>query len=275
MVRSVGFVVPRDTKKPDGTCFLVTVPSERVDSHEHAYVVTDAHNTVKRDVDIWMTTIDEKLEQKMQPADWWRDLTFDIAVSPWSSTSDHRDWNVVDLATQTYQEVGAAYGDTVLYAGLLTPVASMGTKGQQMVRSATLGSMSATNVEYGNQTVPLAHLIDCRSWRGFSGSPCWLERVIPVSLRSQDKAPANWEDELAEYDWYGSGLSFVSIFGMLVGYTINDHGVGVVVPIEKVAELIMNDEELKEMRERDDEAELLRREKEDGIAASSASESET
>lgn len=250
-VRSVGFVVRRGELTPVGTCFLVSVPSDVVDDFQHGYVVTAEHNIISTDVDIWMTTRDGQLVKELQPTHWATNTGFDVAAAQWTPFDDPGAWIGNSLERQTYEvaRIAPRYGGVVLYAGLLAPVESMGSRGQPMVRTATVGFVGAEEVAYGDRVARIAHIIDCRSWRGFSGSPCWLETTGPVAPREGDRLPPTLEALKEDHDWVGKEVSHTALWGMLVGYTLNDHGVGVVTPIEAIKKLVNEDHDLRDARE--------------------------
>jgi len=59
------------------------------------------------------------------------------------------------------------------YVGLLEPL------NRPMARSGTLGAVYQTGIKHPDGYQYVAHLGDCRSYGGFSGSPCFLEMALP------------------------------------------------------------------------------------------------
>jgi hypothetical protein len=75
-------------------------------------------------------------------------------------------------------------GDDVVFAGLLGLVETMGERRIPMFRTGTIGAMYQDGIpmRLGDATVITVrgHLIDCRSFGGFSGSPCFVHYVSEV-----------------------------------------------------------------------------------------------
>jgi hypothetical protein len=73
-------------------------------------------------------------------------------------------------------------GDRVYFLGLLSLPAARGLteRNVPMVRSGTIGAMYQADMphRWPDKTIRRfeAHLIDCRSYKGFSGSPCFYQR---------------------------------------------------------------------------------------------------
>lgn len=258
LTRSVGFVVRNG--RPVGTCFLVRVQSELHPERpdwDYGYVVTAEHVARPDSTpnEVWMGVYGGKLERGFFPEWQYADGGDDIAVAPWLSGSDERNWLAMRMyadATDSIGIVAAHLGTTVHYVGLLAPVASMATRGQPMVRTASLGAMDVHNVEYhdkGSQRIAyVAHLIDCRSYGGFSGSPVFLSAQFPGPL--DEPLPAPWREHPMA-DRLGSMNYFAALFGMLVGYG-HDAGVGVVLAVERIR-MALNSQDMIAMRHDEDE----------------------
>jgi hypothetical protein len=277
LARMVGFVARNG--KPVGTCFLVRIRSIEFPYRpywDHAYLVTAAHVAPPdgSDTEIWMSTSSGELVRDFIPH-WHYPEGDDIAVAPFVSAEDSLDWSALQLykyATSSMGIYGAHLGAPVHYVGLLGPVASMADRGQPMVRTANLGAMDVEHVEYTGQgggwwSARLAHLIDCRSYGGFSGSPVFLSAEYTGPL--VDAIPAAWKQQLSEDETlrsheFGGLWHFAALFGMLVGYG-RDAGVGIVLPIELIS-LALDMEELVEKR-KEDEAARYERERQKGLIA--------
>jgi len=263
IVKSVGFVVPQGSDKPEGTCFLVQLQSIRHAELTHGYVVTANHCVIpKTDYDVWMTDASGNLEKLNEIREWERDDVWDIAVAAWYREAKQK-WIAPRIPDLLYSSLDLApgYGDIVLYPGLLEPIASMSQRGQPMVRSATVGFIDAVDVAYGsgyregpNWVAPKAHIIDCRSWIGFSGSPCWLVDLAPAmpAISAGAKPPPTVQQQLdtGRWEWIGTTTTFHGLWGMLVGYTVKEpHSVGVVIPIEQIVDVIERSDNLKKQRD--------------------------
>ena len=75
-------------------------------------------------------------------------------------------------------------GDDVFFAGLLAQVPSMGAKNIPMVRKGSVGALDQEEIPMrmpGNTLIKArGHLVDCQSFGGFSGSPCFVRYVSGV-----------------------------------------------------------------------------------------------
>jgi hypothetical protein len=109
-----------------------------------------------------------------------------------------------------------------------------------MVRSGTLGAVNQSGIRVdlggaGEEYIYVpetAHLVDCRSYQGFSGSPCFLQ----------------FEHTGVSEAWTGPRLmSTTALLGMMIahfqgGTRVEHAGVGVVLPVEKIRELFHRDD---------------------------------
>jgi hypothetical protein len=154
--------------------------------------------------------------------------------------------------------IGAFPGERVYFLGLL-PFGSLGEQNVPMVRSGTLGAWEVKDVVIGpneNRRRVTAHLIDCRSYAGFSGSPCFIQADV--------QAPAVYDGVTArlQHETYLVGLvnGHFDLWGKtrLVGdfplesgsieAQVNS-GVGVVTPVRMIEE-VYEMEELADDRRR-------------------------
>lgn len=255
--RSVGFVIRNG--RPIGTCFLVRVQSElrpEVDDWDHGYVVTAAHCAPPdgKDSEIWMGSAENRVVQGFKPQWQYQESGEDIAIAPWLPGDDKQHWSALRMYKDTTESmgiVGAHLGSEVHYIGLLAPVESMATRLQPMVRTANLGAMDVHDVEYHDRgaswVAHVAHIIDCRSHGGFSGSPVFLTAGYPGPLA--EDLPAPWlEEEIAGE--LGGMYYFSALFGMLVGYGA-DAGVGIVLAVERIRQALSTGEVIAMRRKAD------------------------
>lgn len=272
VVQSVGFIVPRGTSRPMGTCFLIHVQSQEFGDLTHGYVVTANHNlNQKKKYEIWMTNSEGTLTKEIDVEHWVTDDIWDVAVASWPEEGPYR-WLAGRIPNILYSSLGLrpTYGEVVLYTGLLGPIESMSQGGHPMVRAANIGFLGAEDVQYGGgkdslttRIAPLAHIIDCRSWVGFSGSPCWLVSPAPIDPREPDPGIERLRRD-PRWKWVGDTVYVHGLWGMLVGYTVQEpHSVGVVIPIESIINIIEEDFDLKQLRKERTEAhaETIRRER--------------
>lgn len=276
----------------DGTGFLVMIEGANP-FHWHTYIVTAAH-VVEGATGSFVRVTAWDLE-RLPSADAGEDLsivedvdiprwivhpdqTKDVAVCPIRLPERH---HMVSTSIQQFVDDEqwenhkrgrwyAELGDQVFFIGLLGKIEAMTMGNVPMVRSGTLGRMwqERCPVRTRDDTIRYvtAHLIDCRSFGGFSGSPCYLQQgraaVVPTEA---GKPGINTEYRTAllgmiggHYDdWlelrHSRGKSDLK-------YAVNT-GVGYVIPAEFIRETLML-EELVQMR--DDENARRTQRQEDG-----------
>jgi hypothetical protein len=162
-----------------GTGFYVRVPSEAGDGH-YSYIVT-AHHVVDGQPNLDLVFPDPYNPgqvypaQKTEGADWKQPIKgVDLAVLPFARPDGF--WvNALEVGKNILPGLppDALLGMPFYYVGLLEPV------DRPMVRSGTLGAIYQAGVEHTDDYEYVCHLADCRSYKGFSGSPCFLEIAMP------------------------------------------------------------------------------------------------
>lgn len=171
----------------EGTAFLVTVQSS---AFSHLYVVTAGHivdGTAASFVRVPRTGQLEPLD--LDVPEWLPHPRHDVAVAPIALPPDH---NLVSTALSQFVDdeqwetdpefsPELALGDAVYFIGLLGKVDAMTESNIPMVRAGTLGRLWQEQLPVRRTPVDAvkyitAHLIDCRSFGGFSGSPCYLQQ---------------------------------------------------------------------------------------------------
>ena len=257
LLRTIGFTVPEGQSTPNGTCFLATIGCD-LPGHRHGYVITAEHCVIASSTTaIWMLDATGQRHLDGEVSAWVTDHDNDIAVAEWHDQADKRLWAGSNLNEVEDRPITVRYGDSVIYAGLLIPVLGLAEQGAPAVREGTVSAFNAPNIEYGERRIASAHLMDVRSRRGFSGSPCWVGRLfIPV-------------DQLRESaDPFVGPWSFTFLWGMLLGWGDKD-GLGVVVPIERTIEVIRKNPDLASARDKADKAERKRRRDDGGLEEAS------
>jgi hypothetical protein len=173
-------------------------------------------------------------------------------------------------------------GDRVYFLGLLALPAARGMaeRNVPMVRSGTIGAMYQDEIplEWPDGTIRKiqAHLIDCRSYGGFSGSPCFFQRDDqPTGMKEGVRTRGTTTFLLglisAHFDDFTSPKTRGDIAELgSIRIPINT-GVGIVTPAERIVEVIEMPE-FKDERERA-EAERKRR-PEEGATLDTTRESE-
>jgi hypothetical protein len=250
-----------------GTGFVVVVPSETLANVRYAYVVT-AHHVIDLQTKIQVQAENPFAPGQMYPpfdlADWRQPLPgVDLVLCPMRQDND-------DGGDQTIQGIAMAnealpperipsLGTTIYYIGYLEPLDRM------MVRSGTIGAQEVVGMKHSQPEYDyLCHLVDCRSYGGFSGSPCFFTQSHPV-LKEQDKRTIFGFPERGGYRNLPVGsMAHISVLcGMFTEHlddkggntdgVVSRYGVGVMLPSLLIWRALMTDEMKGERREWDDE----------------------
>jgi hypothetical protein len=202
----------------------------------------------------------------------------DVAVAPVRVTDQ---FDCVTMAEKAFLDAWdrrPTLGDRVYFIGMLSLVSAMVDDNVPMVRSGTLGRTFQEDVPVehpdGAITRHTFHLIDCRSYAGFSGSPCMVQ-FQAVRYQAEPTIPGGAIGNMIRTETVLLGLISAHLDDHVeierTGELANDEllgslrapvftGVGLVTPVEKLRETLM-DEDLQKRRERHD-SELLRVEEE-------------
>lgn len=136
-------------------------------------------------------------------------------------------------------------GETVSFVGLFAPIAAMGEQNVPLVRSGTLAAIDQEKVPIAlpEKTVfyHRAHLIDCRAYKGFSGSACFVQ--FPFSTGIAGVGRPHEETELlglisSHFDETGKATVTGEILDLGTIALPVHLGVGVVTQAEAIAELL-------------------------------------
>lgn len=252
---------------PVGTGFLVSVPIDdeelRQDYH-FLYLVTAAHV---------VRTLPHSWARFNLRAGGVRDLEVpawihhaegeDVAVC-FVGAIDIEVFEVYYASTDDFVDVDVPLpklGDTVYFIGLVAQITAMHEANVPMVRSGTLGRLYQEQIRvtfhHGVVARVTAHLIDCRSYSGFSGSPCFIQ--YHVVRKNNGGTSSSIETRLL-------GI-VMAHFDDVAPDRISRHtGIGLVLPVERIRELLM-DERLQRVRAEAIEDRRKRREEEEPAAA--------
>lgn len=260
----VGWRTDEDTgaqiKSAIGTAFFVSMLSTTGD-HGWIYVVTAAH-VVEFEKETWLRVRTKDGGLVLFPVpQWTHHPTADVAVAHLNIPNEvDAKWvptdNFLDLSPSI-----PALGDQVYFVGLLAIAESMVQENIPMVRSGTLGRMYQERVplKHGDGRVSFhqAHLIDCRSYAGFSGSPCFAEFKVPmrpgqagVFIGGMSAVPEIRCIGLISGHWDDLAKAQVSVdfaddpLAKGIRVPVNT-GVGIVTPIERVRECLMDEDLVK------------------------------
>jgi hypothetical protein len=260
-VRSVVFVIApvKGVMKAVGTAFVVRETTG--DGLFFDYLVTANHVVEGRKTVTRFNTKDGGTYDEDVPG--WLDLPgADVAVAPVERDLAEREGlSFVPIKTESlYQreDTWPRLGERVYFAGLFSLWSDMGTRNAPMVRSGTLGAMYQDRVPVGpreNRRFIQAHLIDCRSHGGFSGSPCFAQTTSDQGIDMGGFVGINTTTKLiglisAHFDDRDSTRQNAADEDLVdeYGQRINS-GVGVVTPSERILEALQMDE-LRKERER-------------------------
>ena len=242
---------------PIGTGFLVGWPHPDF-PHAHSYYIVTAKHVVQSEPETYVRfrTKGGGL-QDFSVHDWvlHPSPTADVAVTP-IQIPEHVSVMHVSVADILGSPVSAAertewsptLGDRVYFIGLLDYFEGMVEKNVPMVRSGTLGAMYQDDVPVKTDPHTVtrlhAHLIDCRSYGGFSGSPCFVQGTVVLAAPEPGKLRLSTPGRL---------LGLISgHFDMLKEAETNDSslkvkaainsGVGVVATAEQILEVLTMEE---------------------------------
>jgi hypothetical protein len=243
-----------EVRQPRGTGFIVSIPSE-VPEQIYLYVVTAAHG-LRSGEQSWirLNTAEGGIADVEVPR-WLFHPTEDVAVRPLTLPQAVRWGHVPIRMFVDAWDAKPSLGDRVYFVGLLANMASMAERNIPMVRSGTIGRLNQTDVPLrlpDESTMRITgHLIDCTSYEGFSGAPCFVQftyRKLVETPSIPGGAIGNLEHEatlllglIAGHfdDWRPARTSGDILGG--VSARVNT-GVGIVVPVEAIRETLELDE---------------------------------
>jgi hypothetical protein len=256
-VRVIGALHPKlaaSERGTIGTGFLITVPNEDRPSVRHGYVVTAAH-VLSEQSKVEIQAPDPRRRGGLYPParvdNWRRPLPkVDLAVAPWFEQGNFMALEIANLIPFSV-ETPLRLGGTIFYIGILTPL------DVPMVRSGTIGALDLEGLSHQHGYEYPTHLVDCRSYAGFSGSPCFAQ-VIRANLTPQ--AMAGLPKEAVGIPM-GDLQYFMFLAGMLTAHLSDQaksgatslYGVGTMLRGQEIRAVLMSDE-LKADRKRDIDA---------------------
>jgi hypothetical protein len=251
----------------EGTGFFATIPSEAHPGHRWGYVVTAHHvvaNKIGLEVQAPVPFGTGRLYDPVEVdvSEWKQPLpNVDLAMAPWRRSSGPVPGLPYELMIPTDVVAGLHLATPVHYVGMFEPLM------RPVVRSGSIAALDQCDVLHAHYDHPV-HLVDCRSYKGFSGSPCLVEfRFANLEELPSDRLP--WAG-IPEHMWSGGesmgrlgGISsFVLVCGMFIRHFSDDltapdipsrYGVGVMLPSEYVKEALMTAEARAERRAWDEE----------------------
>jgi hypothetical protein len=182
-VRIIGDIADRSTKLGQrrgvvGTGFLCAVPSRTLPLR-YGYVITahhviDGQNSPEVQAPIPRSN-GMALQDPVVVQGWDQPLPdVDLAVARFGG--EHQQWYAGLVTNKNFlpARVSPPLGGTIHYVGILDP------EDRVMARSGTIGALDQEGIKHPDGYVYTAHLADCRSYAGFSGSPVYAEFKAPV-----------------------------------------------------------------------------------------------
>ena len=259
----VGSIAADGTRIVRGTGFLVGTAADQA-GEVHLHLVTASH-VVRHDEPSFMrlrrlrsavpegVRLDEReLDEEVVDVDlgaWHRHPAADVAISLLRDTDDRWAVGVVmvdDFVDESEHEPYA--GEDVFFAGLLAQVESMAERHVPMLRGGMIGALHQRAIPMlepgGARRLLDGHLIDCRSFGGFSGAPCFarLVRPAPPTPRLGLVGTETHSLLLGMVGGHFDHRSSVEILGDKLSIPTSA-GVAVVYPCELIRELL-DDEDL-------------------------------
>jgi hypothetical protein len=276
LTKSVAFIIGNRQRRgewvrlPIGTGFVLGVrpPPEPPPRRAFTLYLATAAHVVKAEESTWirLRRLGGELED-LPVVGWSIHEHADVAVAVLDLDERHTPYDIAVLPIPDFLPEGAEQrygdrrrplslnerpmlGDTVYFIGLFTSLPSLGDRNVPLVRSGTLAAMSVEDVPVTmtDRTVARykAHLIDCRSYAGFSGSPCLVQ--FPKKPGVGGVGRPDEETELlgvfsSHFDWAESAAitGDLADFEGSVRFSVN-LGVGVVTPAESIVELLERDD---------------------------------
>jgi hypothetical protein len=236
-------------RKVIGTGFFIAVPSETLPDVRHSYLLT-ANHVVESQTNVEVEVPDPvtgRLSPRLPLSNWCQPLCeVDLALA----SVDQRPF-ANRIAIRLDQVVGDGKrplypGSVIYYVGYLSPLDRV------MARSGTIGALDQEGLKLNVYNYP-AHLVDCRSYNGFSGSPCFV--AVPYAMLEpiDQPLPIPLPDEV---DQIGDLLYMTLLCGMFTHHltdetddgtvaneesTVSRYGVGVMLRSEEIREALMTD----------------------------------
>src|ERR1039458_1003282 len=224
---------------PIGTGFVVAVGSP-IEGKGFGYVVTAAR-VVRFVASSFVRLSLHSGQMQDLPVPKWTfhdDDETDVAVVPISLNREvHRHLPTLVEPDVAEDRPRPRLGEVVYFVGLLANVKAMHSENVPMVRSGTLGRLyqEGVQIRWPDDTIHsmVAHLIDCRSHQGFSGSPCY------VQLEPRGRT------DVHDWDTYLLGLITGHLDELGVDLAVQNSGVALVTPVEDIWHVLMQEDLVK------------------------------
>jgi len=253
----VAFVCKEDAagvREPRGTAFFVCVYG--VTGAEWGYLVTARH-LIEDGMKTWvrLRRRDGGSPHDEPVSDWTPHKTADVAITPCQIPPEfiHRYVPDTQFADRwdSWADSRLVLSDQVWFIGLLAHVETMAQRAIPMVRSGILGASYQEDIPFEDDVngsitrEPCAHLIDCHSVGGFSGSPVFIGQPGIVKKDDGDLAIGG----------------AVALLGVLLGHFVGPNaGIAAVVPVEAIRELLDRKDAVDDRETKNEKVRARRRE---------------
>lgn len=254
-----------------GTGFFIRVPFQRGGMiGNHRYVVTADH-VLTEQFNIEIRAHNNRGELGAPYAipikHWCRPLPgYDLAIAPLTGHPGPGPTGTADIddLAVTPPHLGAA----IVYAGILTAL----NKPVTMARSGTIAARDVEGLKFDHHFSFPAHLVDCRSYDGFSGSPCYSQQDLVIVdppaaanavRRNTPRIAADIDAHVPGGQWaVGHPYTHIELVGMFTNHTtelddprpadkdstghrkgaINRYGIGVMLRATDIRRALLSDE---------------------------------
>jgi hypothetical protein len=253
VVRIVGDAHDSDgspIRKAIGTGFCVYVPSEAHPDVRYGYVLT-AHHVIKDQKNIELEIPnpfeDGALYPRLKMAKWCQPIQeLDLAVAHIKPSFNIQ---ALEFGYHIIQDLKFPLGANFFYIGLLDPL------NRPMARSGIIGALDQTGILHEGSYTYTAHLADCRSYGGFSGSPCFVAYPIinleAYTLPSALKiSPSELPNEIGSISYLHllCGMFTQHLNSKNADRIVSRTGVGIILRSQEIVEALMT-ESMKTERE--------------------------
>lgn len=236
-----------------GTGSIVNVASETIPGLRWPYLVT-AHHVIRNQVEIELEVADPLTHGALFPpipSEHWRQPLpgVDLAVAPFPQTLVPR-FQGVHLEDHFVPEnTVVPLGGQIYYVGVFAPL------DVPMCRAGNLGALDVqiNKDEYAYR----ADLVDCRSYGGFSGSPCFSTMAYAVLDEPVEALPEQVARDDGSVPKLGRLAHLAAFCGIFTAHysdeiaaagIVSRYGVGVMLPCDYVRDALMTEDAKNERR---------------------------
>jgi hypothetical protein len=231
-----------------GSGFLIHVRGE--DEGFHRYIAT-CHHVIRAQIDLEVQAANPFANGVLydpEPVSQWRQPLpkVDLAIARFDGCDNLAYEGVwLDSAMPLDGLAHPDLGGHIYYIGMFAPL------GRPMARSGRIGALFQSGIQFEGDYEYDSHLVDCRSYAGFSGSPVTEERSYPILDARQGPT---W----VRTDTLLGGMAYLTVLcGMFTahmsdevhpgsGGTASRYGVGVMLPSDRIKEALMSEEFIEE-----------------------------